>query len=221
MSIFSAKPKTTDQVIFDQSPFPMWIYDLDTYKFLAVNKEAILHYGYTENDFLNMTLQDIRPEEDIKQMERAVAIARKGNRLLKQRLFRHRKKGGTIIQVKIKSNPISYQGKRARIVSAIDLSENYQQQQHIEKQKRYLAAITEFQEILLKSKDWPNALKRCFKVVGALLQPDHLYFHPLEIGRIHMNASVMWPSKKTGNQGNSAASHLVQNPHCSNRNRQK
>ncbi|QDH81213.1 PAS domain S-box protein [Echinicola soli] len=214
MSTSSPEPKKPDQVIFDQSPFPMWIYDLDTYKFLAVNKEATIHYGYSENEFLNMTLRDIRPTEDIELLEEAVTAARKRSKFLKGNLFRHQKKDGTIIQVKIKSNPIHYHGKHAEIVSAIDLTETYQQQQHIEKQKRYLVAIGEFQEILLKSKDWPNALKKCFEVIGELLGPDRLYFFPLEGTRVLMDGPVSWPFGKTSPQEVRVPSRLVHLPRC-------
>lgn len=61
-----------DRAIFDLVPLPMWIYDLDTLRFLAVNKEAIHHYGYSEEEFKQMTIRDIRPQEDIPKLEEAV-----------------------------------------------------------------------------------------------------------------------------------------------------
>ncbi len=50
--------------LFENNPLPMWIYDLETLDFLEVNEAAILKYGYSREQFLQMTLKDIRPEED-------------------------------------------------------------------------------------------------------------------------------------------------------------
>ena len=56
------------KVLFESNPFPMWIYDLDTLKFLAVNHAAIVKYGYSENEFSKMDLLDIRPHEDVESL---------------------------------------------------------------------------------------------------------------------------------------------------------
>jgi PAS domain S-box-containing protein len=50
--------------LFDHNPFPMWLYDPETLKFLAVNNAAIRHYGYSRKEFLSMTIKDIRPSDD-------------------------------------------------------------------------------------------------------------------------------------------------------------
>ncbi|MCX6221188.1 MAG: PAS domain S-box protein [Bacteroidia bacterium] len=51
--------------LFANNPQPMWIYDLETLAFLEVNQVAINHYGYSKEEFLSMTIKDIRPAEDI------------------------------------------------------------------------------------------------------------------------------------------------------------
>ena len=43
----------------------MWVYDAQTLRFLAVNEAAVRHYGYTRQEFLAMTITDIRPREDV------------------------------------------------------------------------------------------------------------------------------------------------------------
>ena len=66
-------PETSDKQVnhhsnknlFDISPQPSWIYDIKTLEFLDVNEAAVLHYGYSREEFLQMTLRDIRPPEDI------------------------------------------------------------------------------------------------------------------------------------------------------------
>ena len=51
--------------LFELNPQPMWIYDLETLQFLDVNHAAVDHYGYSRDEFLGMTLKDIRPVEKI------------------------------------------------------------------------------------------------------------------------------------------------------------
>ena len=46
-------------------PYPMWIYDLESLAFLDVNAAAIETYGFSREEFLKMTLLDIRPSEDV------------------------------------------------------------------------------------------------------------------------------------------------------------
>ncbi|WP_460511649.1 PAS domain-containing protein [Cyclobacterium sediminis] len=165
-----------DRSIFDFAPFPMWIYDLVTFRFLAVNKEAIRSYGYSEREFLNITIKDIRPPEDIPRLERAVKEARTRSELYKESLYRHRKKDGTIIYVQIKSNHITFNGIKAEIVTAIDLTDRYEREQKIEGQKNYLKAIGTISQLLLKSNDWLQSLNACFKIVGETIGIDRIYF---------------------------------------------
>jgi PAS domain S-box-containing protein len=50
--------------LFLAHPVPMWVYELDNYRFMAVNTAAVSHYGYTEAEFLEMTIRDIRPPDE-------------------------------------------------------------------------------------------------------------------------------------------------------------
>src|SRR5690606_5724016 len=62
--------------LFHLSPAPMWVYNLETLEFLDVNKAAVNNYGYTREEFMSMTLKDIRPSEDIQYLEEAVEQSR-------------------------------------------------------------------------------------------------------------------------------------------------
>src|ERR1051326_7451890 len=53
------------RTLFESNPNPMWVFDVETLSFLAVNAAAVRHYGYSQNEFLAMTLKDIRPSEDV------------------------------------------------------------------------------------------------------------------------------------------------------------
>ena len=109
------------QQLFDNNPHPTWVYDFETLEILAVNDEAVNYYGYLREEFLQMTLEDIRlPREvpwllkhlkkvDVNQAIAAVAI-------------KHRKKDGTIIDVEIAARPITFAGRKARIVLVTDVT---------------------------------------------------------------------------------------------------
>lgn len=173
-----------NRIIFDLAPCPMWIYDRETFKFLLVNQEAIRHYGYSHEEFLKMTIKEIRPPEALPELEKALAKIHLRTGIFKENLFKHKKKDGSIIHVQIKSNLIDYQRKKCAIVTAIDLTEKYNQAKHIEKQSQYLEKIGIIQEILLKVAPWPKALEECFKILGKFLDVNGiLFFQTISIGQ--------------------------------------
>jgi len=107
--------------LFENNPLPMWIYDLQTLKFIEVNEAAIFYYGYSKQEFLNMSIKDIRPEEDIdtllKDVEQTVTPFNKAG------IWRHIKKNGEIIFVEITSHLIEFDKRTARMVMINDISE--------------------------------------------------------------------------------------------------
>src|SRR5690606_18621410 len=93
-------------------------------KFLDVNQSAVELYGFSVDEFLNMTLKNIRPSEDILLLERAVEKIKTGEEIFtRKNIFRHKKKNGDIIMVEINSNPITYYDKKAELVLASDITE--------------------------------------------------------------------------------------------------
>lgn len=107
--------------MFDNNPQPMWIYDLETLAFLEVNQAAIGHYGYTKEEFLNMTIKDIRPSEDIPILLKDIKqIGISNNRSAE---WRHMKRGGELIIVEISAHSVLYKGKEARHVLVNDITQ--------------------------------------------------------------------------------------------------
>jgi two-component system, cell cycle sensor histidine kinase and response regulator CckA len=98
------------RLLFEDNPLPMWVFDRETLRFLEVNHAAVCHYGYTHEEFLSMTIADIRPPEDIARLKDSVARAR-GLALSGQ--WRHRLKDGRMIEVEVASHTISYGGREA------------------------------------------------------------------------------------------------------------
>jgi len=108
------------RLMFEDNPQPMWMYDRKTLAFLAVNNAAVHLYGYTREEFLAMTIKDIRPPEDVPALLKAVAAVDSGYTPPDQ--WRHAKKDGTIIQVEITSHTIDFSGRPAELVMVRDLT---------------------------------------------------------------------------------------------------
>ncbi|MDZ7689592.1 MAG: PAS domain S-box protein [Balneolaceae bacterium] len=89
------------QELFDLSPQPMWVYDHETLKFLDVNHAATQHYGYSREEFLSMSITDIRPEEDVSLLLGAIEKFKDSESLNYAGIYRHTKKDGTNILVEI------------------------------------------------------------------------------------------------------------------------
>lgn len=112
------------RMLFESNPHPMFAYDIETLSFLAVNEAAIRYYGYSREEFLNLTLRDIRPAEDIPILLQKIANTTPG--LDKSGVFRHQKKDGTIIYVEITAHSLTFAGKQAEIELANDVTERIQ-----------------------------------------------------------------------------------------------
>ena len=108
--------------LFRLNPQPIWIVELDTFKFVQVNNAAIQQYGYSEEEFLNMTILDIRPEEDANHLIEILNAQGQKDKILTGR-FRHRKKSGELINVEVYSSLMMMDGKNYRLVIISDVTE--------------------------------------------------------------------------------------------------
>ncbi|MDI6803729.1 MAG: PAS domain S-box protein [Bacteroidota bacterium] len=109
------------RLFFKESPLPMFVYDVGTLKFLEVNDAALYHYGYSLEEFLQMTILDIRPAEDIPLiLEHLKKIYRQ---IEKSGCWRHLKKDGSIIWVEITAHETIFEGRQARFVLVKDITE--------------------------------------------------------------------------------------------------
>ncbi len=112
------------RLMFEMTPLPAWVYDTSTYRFLAVNPAAIESYGYSEAQFLAMTILDIRPPEEVERVKRQVQARQNGLPVNgRDAGFRHRKADGTDIDVEINSHAFDFEGHSARIVLVNDVTE--------------------------------------------------------------------------------------------------
>ncbi len=107
------------RLLFDANPSPMWVFDLETFRFLAVNRAAVANYGYSKQEFLEMTIADVRPPSDLGQLAAAFAENDKG----KMASWKHTRKDGAIVDVEITSLLITFEGRAARLVAVQDVTE--------------------------------------------------------------------------------------------------
>jgi len=106
--------------LFMSNPNPMWVYDLETLRFLAVNNSAIVKYGYSREEFLALTIAEIRPAEDRAALEKGVATVTEGRG--ESGVWRHCLKSGQVIHVDITGHTVTYDGRRAELIVTHDVS---------------------------------------------------------------------------------------------------
>ncbi len=107
--------------LFDSNPQPMWVFDVQTLAFLAVNPAAVAQYGYSRDEFLAMTVADIRTFEDAVRVRNYIAERHLGPR--RSVRWTHRRKDGSSISVDVVSDPLDYGQRPARLVLAMDVTE--------------------------------------------------------------------------------------------------
>lgn len=181
--------------LFAGTPHPMWIFDIETLAFLDVNEVAVRHYGYSKDEFLRMTIKDIRPLEALPRLLAHLPTTRDEPSPEATR-WHHRKKDGTVIAVEVNSILLSFAGRPARLVMANDVTE----QDNAEAQNRYhaflLAAITDAvvatdDNLVIKS--WNAAAERVYgwKADEVLGRPTHEVI-PGEFSDLDRSEAIRW-----------------------------
>ncbi|MEO7640129.1 MAG: ATP-binding protein, partial [Ramlibacter sp.] len=117
--------------LFEANPNVMWIYDTETLRFLAVNGAAVQRYGYTQQEFLAMSIADIRPLEDREELSgnfsqeneeegqdepSGIGLGRAG------KIWRHVTSSGEVILVEVARHPTVFKGRPARLVMVNDVT---------------------------------------------------------------------------------------------------
>lgn len=120
----------------------MWIYDFETLAFLAVNDAAVANYGYSREEFLKMTIKDIRPQEDVPRLLADVRQNMKGHDAAG--IWRHRKKSGEIFDVEIVSHELVWNGRSAKLALALDITERRQAEKAIKQAEERFRLVADF-----------------------------------------------------------------------------
>jgi PAS domain S-box-containing protein len=159
--------------MFASNPVPMWVYDVDTLAFVEVNDAAVNKYGYSEEEFLNMTLKDIRPVEDIPLLMEDIRVSH--DHYQKSQSWRHQLKDGSIIEVEINShNVIDEEGRKLRLVLANDITERAQAAKALEQAVQMAEASNRLKTTFLNniSHEVRTPLNGILGVMSLLADPD-------------------------------------------------
>jgi PAS domain S-box-containing protein len=125
--------------LFDRSPNPMWIYNADTLRFIKVNKSAMKLYGYTESEFLSMTVKEIRPEKEVEKFLQCISSLEPG--LTDQGIWKHISKKGDTIYASIATCDLEFNDIPCRLVMANNITDTVLKEERIKSQNAALHEI--------------------------------------------------------------------------------
>lgn len=121
--------------LFEYSPLPMWVIELDSGNILDVNQAAVEAYGYTPEELSKLNLRTIYPEMKTQDLRKWLSDSRSGS-VAEHGVFEHHSKTGEVMQMDVKSQKVDFQGKPARLIIAHDVT----------RLKSYINAIEEQNE---------------------------------------------------------------------------
>ena len=127
------------RTLFESNPHPMWVYDIETLAFLAVNDAAIVHYGYSREQFLAMTIRDIRPPEDVPRLLGSIPAPGAGYN--GGNVWRHLKKDGSTIFVEITAHTLNFGDRAAELVLAHDVTERLRADEELQRHRHHLEEL--------------------------------------------------------------------------------
>jgi diguanylate cyclase (GGDEF)-like protein/PAS domain S-box-containing protein len=139
------------RMLFENHPLPMWVWDRETFRFLAVNDAAIAHYGYSREQFMAMTVFNMRPKEDWETI-RHVASEPLGSRR-PNRMRRHFKADGTLINACMHGHTLPYGGRIGCLAVAIDVTERERAEEELRRTKSFLDTVLDHVPAAITVKD--------------------------------------------------------------------
>lgn len=137
--------------IFTESPQPLYIFDKETFRFLNVNDAAVKVYGYSKEEFLKMTILDIRPPEDIPLVKAKISGLTTGSAF--GGTWRHLKKNGQMMYMKIETFTTYYKGRQVQVTSAWDITDQHLADLALKEQQNLNLAIVNSTDDLIWAVD--------------------------------------------------------------------
>lgn len=127
------------RTLLEHFPAPVFVYDRKSLQYLVVSDRAVDEYGYSRDEFMQMTIADIRPKEDLQALRKM--LNESGTTFVHQGLWRHLKKNGSLIDVQITTYGLELDGRAACIVLAQDVSEQLQAENALRRSRALKLAI--------------------------------------------------------------------------------
>jgi PAS domain S-box-containing protein len=157
------------RLLFERNPLPGWVFDVETLAFLEVNQEAVRHYGYSREEFLSMTLRDLRPAEEMPRLQESLKSLPPG--LARPGVWTHRKKDGSLIRVEVFNYAVTFHEHPARLALINDVTERQEREEMLRETSR-LSALTESAAIL--AHEIANPLNGIFTILQILLEESEI-----------------------------------------------
>lgn len=166
--------------MFEDSPQPMWVYDAETFRFLAVNEAAVRRYGYSREEFLSMTIEDIRPPEEVPAL--MAHLGRRTGTVDASGPWRHRARDGSLSEVEISSHAMEFAGRPAWLVLVRDVTEQRRMDAALRRRNEELEALSETTVGLISGLDVEGLLRTVVRRAAGLMSTEHAWlsvFDPL------------------------------------------
>jgi diguanylate cyclase (GGDEF)-like protein/PAS domain S-box-containing protein len=117
------------RLLFEENPLPMWVVDVNTLELVAVNAATCRHYGYSREQMLTMSVNDLRVPEEAELLHQEFRKHR-GTQTA-QDTRRHITADGRVIDVAIEARPLRYNGRDAAVAVAFDMTDRKRAEQRI------------------------------------------------------------------------------------------
>jgi PAS domain S-box-containing protein len=144
-------PPADSAALFERNPLPLWVFDRETLRFLAVNDAAVRLYGWSRDEFLTLTVLDIRPPEDRPPLRDLLSTL--GPAPYPPSIWRHWRRDGTIFDAEVHTEPLDYGGRPARLVLVLDVTARLRAEAALLEQRRFLRQVIDLNPNLIFVKD--------------------------------------------------------------------
>lgn len=187
------------KLLFYDNPLPMWVFDSDSLRIIAVNDESILSYGYSKSEFLKMRVTDlIHPVERKRFMEYRKNSAKIYFRSKARNvgIWKHVTKKSNVIDVEITRRPILFQGKKAILVLAKDITLRVKAQELLKKRTEELALLYESSKELSNTLEIQSIYERTYRIVSKLMPCSGMGISSYDEKEKLISAQIIWQDGK-------------------------
>jgi PAS domain S-box-containing protein len=171
--------------LFQLSPEPMWVLDLEQLKIIDVNKAALRQYGYTKEEFLSLKYYGLQPEEDhLHTSDILQKVLAENNDAMALGVVRHQKKNGEMMYVEVRSNRIDHENRKMAVILASDYTARVKSQMALEAQNEKLREIAWTQSHVVRA-----PLARMMGIIN-LLKDNNIQEDELQLFLDHLKNSA-------------------------------
>ena len=204
-----AESESRYRELFEENPLPMWVYDMESLAFLAVNDAAIHHYGYSRDEFLSMTIADIRPQRDVPALRvRVRELIESHSAYSSSGLWQHQKKNGETIDVEITGHSQQFQGRDARLILARDVTDLIAAQEEVHRQLAEKEQL--LKEFYVRTRSHISALEEMLRIRAQDMLSEEARMAMLETLNRVSGLRLLYDRLLSGSQGDVSAVHYLE-----------